>query len=119
MPSKSKSTLPDLLYVGIKGSVVALQKSDGKIAWSVRLPKGSSFVPIVQQGERLYAASSGEVSCLDAASGKVLWHNPLKGFGSGYASLAGAGFPMGAAQGEQTAAHAAAMSAIIAASAAG
>ena len=35
VPSKSKSTLPDLLYVGIKGSVVALQKSDGKIAWSV------------------------------------------------------------------------------------
>ena len=75
-------------------------------------------MPIVQQGERLYAASSGEVSCLDAASGKLLWHNPLKGFGSGYASLAGAGFPMGAAEGEQTAAHAAAMSAIIAASAA-
>jgi outer membrane protein assembly factor BamB len=30
----------------------------------------------------------GEIFCLDPLTGKVLWHNPLKGFGTGLASIA-------------------------------
>lgn len=111
MPSKSKSAGP-LLYVGIKGSVLALHKEDGSIAWSVKLRRGASFVPIVQDGSHLYAASGGEVSCLDSATGTVLWHNPLRGFGSGYAALAGGDFPTQAAL--EQAAHAAAAGALAA-----
>jgi hypothetical protein len=105
MPAKKNT--PDLLYLGIRGTVVALRRSDGEIAWSVRLRKGTSFVPLIQEGERLFAASGGEVTCLDAASGAILWHNVLKGFGTGYVALAGACFPIGAAALEE-AAHAAA-----------
>ncbi|MFN0008139.1 MAG: PQQ-binding-like beta-propeller repeat protein [Planctomycetota bacterium] len=96
------------LYVGIRGCVLALRKHDGTLTWSTKLRRGSSFVPIIQEGDRLYAASGGEVSCLDAATGAILWHNLLKGYGAGYASLAGAGFPTGAAALEQAARAAAA-----------
>ena len=71
-------------------------------------------MPIVQEGDRLYAASGGEVSCLERATGKVLWHNPLKGYRTGFVALAGSGFPTSAAATEQ-AAQAAAVAATIAA----
>lgn len=96
------------LYVGIRGSVLAMRKHDGAVTWSTKLRRGSSFVPIIQQGDRLYAASGGEVSCLDASTGAVLWHNQLKGYGMSYAALAGAGFPTGAAALEEAARAAAA-----------
>jgi outer membrane protein assembly factor BamB len=115
MPSTSKSTVGDLLFVGIKGHVVAIRKSSGAVVWSVRPGRGSTFVPIVQEGDRLYTASGGEVSCLDAATGKLLWCNPLKGYGVGYAALAGAGFPTAAAALEQAAQDAAAGAVAVAA----
>src|SRR5512137_643718 len=79
-----------LVYVGIRGCVVALDRESGELVWSAELHRGSSFVPIVVDGSRVFAASGGEVTCLDAATGALLWHNPLKGFGMGYAMLAGA-----------------------------
>ena len=79
-----------LVYVGIRGCVVALDRDSGDAVWSAELRRGSSFVPIVVDGARVFAASGGEVTCLDAATGAVVWHNPLKGFGMGYAMLAGA-----------------------------
>jgi outer membrane protein assembly factor BamB len=96
MPSKAKSPTTDLLFVGIKGSVLAIRKYDGAIAWSTKLRRGSSFVPILQEGDRLYAASGGEVTCLNGASGRVLWNNRLPGYGMGYAAIAGAGLPISA-----------------------
>ena len=112
MPAKKTTT--DFLYVGIHGTVLALRKSDGEVAWSVRMRMGSSFVPLVQEGGRVYAASGGEVTCLDSASGEILWHNTLKGLGTGYVALAGASFPIGAAALEQAAHAAAAASAVTA-----
>lgn len=113
MPSKKNHT--DLLYVGIRGTVLALRKSDGEITWSVKLRRGTSFVPLIQEGGKLYAASGGEVTCLDAASGDILWHNALKGHGMGYVALAGESFSIGAAASEE-AAHAAAAAAAASAS---
>jgi outer membrane protein assembly factor BamB len=108
MPSKSKFDPMQFLYVGIKGCVLALRKSDGTIAWRTELARGSSFAPIVQDGARLFAGSGGEITCLDCEGGKVLWHNPLKGFGTGYLAIAGGGFPTSAAAAEQAATAAAA-----------
>jgi outer membrane protein assembly factor BamB len=88
-----KPTKRELLYVGIKGRVVALDHESGEIAWSVELHRGMSFVPVVVAGSRVFASSGGEVTCLDAATGAILWHNPLKGYGVGYAMLAGAPDP--------------------------
>lgn len=107
MPARRSAPAPRLLHVGIGGHVVAVQRADGEILWSTKLRRGSSLVPLVLDGERLYAVSGGEISCLEAATGKLLWHNPLKGFGTGYAMLAGGADP-GAVSAIEAAAAAAA-----------
>lgn len=77
----------DLLFVGIKHSVIALDQRDGTEVWRTKL-KGSSFVTVLWDGEALCAASQGEVFRLDPATGAVLWQNPMKGLGLGLVSLA-------------------------------
>ncbi len=76
----------DLIFVGIKGSVVALYRSTGQQAWAIRL-KGMDFVNLVLEEDKVLATCCGEIFCLDALEGKVLWHNPLKGFGTGLATI--------------------------------
>ena len=78
------------IYVGIKGTVLALDRASGMQLWQTRL-KGSDFVNVVWDGDRLYAATSGEIFCVDPSNGGVLWHNPLKGYGWGIVSIAGPG----------------------------
>ena len=98
----------ELVYVGIKGFVVALDQTSGEVAWSTELRRGSSFVPIVVEGSRVIAVSGGEVTCLDAATGRLLWHNPLKGYGMSYAMIAGASNQAVASAVAEAQAHAAA-----------
>jgi hypothetical protein len=76
-----------LVYVGIRGSVLALEKVSGSRAWETKL-KGGAFVTILVDGPRIFAGTQGEIFCLDAANGKVLWHDGLKGYGFGLLSLA-------------------------------
>lgn len=77
----------EAVYLGIKGSVIALDKSSGKRLWATRL-KGNDFVTLLVEGSRVFAGARGEVFCLDAATGKQLWHDSLKGFGWGLLSIA-------------------------------
>ena len=102
------SAVAEQLYVGIKGGVLAMRKSDGTTVWYTRLRRGTSFVPLIVEDDRIYAASGGEITCLDATTGAQIWHNELKGYGTGYAALAGAGFPIGAAASEESSRAAAA-----------
>jgi len=74
------------VYVGIKGSVVALDRATGAQRWQAKL-KGSGFVALHRDDRHLYATASGEIFCLDPATGTVVWHNPLKGMGLGLASM--------------------------------
>ncbi len=86
-PTPMKPTSPaKSVFVGIKGSVVALEAATGTQLWATHL-MGSDFVNVVLDGDRLYATTSGEIFCLDAASGEGLWHNKLKGFGRGLAAV--------------------------------
>ena len=75
-----------LIFIGIRGSVLALNRDSGSIIWEARLP-GSSFVNLAWDENRVYALSNGEVFCLDAGNGSILWKNPLKGFGYGLGSI--------------------------------
>ena len=75
------------IYLGIKGSVIALDSSSGAQIWSTHLA-GSDFVNVVLDGENLYAATHGEIFCLNPIDGKDRWHNKLKGFGYGLCSIA-------------------------------
>ena len=77
----------ELIFVGIKGSVVALNRATGQQVWATRL-KGSEFVNVTFQNGMLLASCSGEIFCLDPLTGQALWHNPLKGFGTGLATIA-------------------------------
>jgi len=77
----------DLIFIGIKGTVVALYRTTGQQAWSNRL-KGMDFVNVVLENGKVLATCSGEIFCLDALDGRVLWHNPLKGLGRGLVTIA-------------------------------
>ena len=76
-----------LVFIGIKGSVVALNRATGEQVWATRL-KGSDFVNVVLEGGSLFATCCGEIFCLDPLTGVGLWHNRLKGFGTGLATIA-------------------------------
>lgn len=86
----------DLAFIGIAGSVVALNKATGKQAWATRL-RGYGFVNILVHDEQLLATVYGEAFCLEPLTGRVIWHNPLKGFGRGLAGIAMAGSASNAA----------------------
>ena len=79
--------LSELVFVGIGSSVVALNRTTGEQVWTVRV-KGYDFVNVVLDGSRLLATSCGEIFCLDPLTGSILWHNPLKGYGTGLATIA-------------------------------
>ncbi|MDB6020951.1 MAG: hypothetical protein JWQ04_808 [Pedosphaera sp.] len=77
----------DLIFVGIKGTAIALHRASGQIVWQTHL-RGSGFVNLVLEGDNLYATAQGEVFCLDPATGAGRWNNELKGYGWGLASIA-------------------------------
>jgi outer membrane protein assembly factor BamB len=79
----------DLIFVGIKGSVVALDRATGEMRWQTPL-RGSDFVNVTHQNGDVFAASRGRLYRLDSATGQVQWCNELPGFGYGIASIAGA-----------------------------
>jgi outer membrane protein assembly factor BamB len=78
---------PRRVYLGVKGSVIALDADTGQQLWVTHL-KGSGFVQVVLDGDGLYATTYGEIFRLDPQAGTVRWHNPLKGFGLGLVSMA-------------------------------
>src|SRR5436189_2519058 len=78
------------IYLGIKGSVIALNTATGEQRWATTLKSGD-FVNVVLDGSNLFAATRGEIFCLDPQTGIIRWHNPLKGYGWGLVSIAGEG----------------------------
>ena len=80
----------ELVFIGIKGSVVALNRANGQQVWATHL-KGSDFVNVVLQDGAVLATCRGEIFCLDPMTGVGKWHNPLKGLGTGLATIAAEG----------------------------
>jgi len=77
------------IFIGIKGSVVAIDRATGDTMWSTHL-KGSQFVTVAVDNGNVFAATYGHLFCLDPSTGYVRWTNELKGFGYGLVSIAGA-----------------------------
>jgi len=75
-----------LVFVGIRGRVVALNRETGEEVWRVNL--SSEFVTVLWDGDSLVAATSGEVWRLEPESGAQIWHNQLRGLRRGLVSLA-------------------------------
>jgi len=75
------------LYIGIRGTVLAIDRATGQEVWTSSL-KGAEFVNVVLDGGQLFAASKGRLYCLDPATGRILWENGLTGMGWGLVSIA-------------------------------
>ena len=72
----------DLIYLGIGGHAVALEKATGAEVWRAKL-KGGNFVNLCASDGSIYATAYGELFCLEPATGELRWHNKLKGLGTG------------------------------------
>lgn len=80
-----------LTFVAIQNTVLALRDADGSEVWRRALGGlfTSQFAGISLLGGRLFATCQGELSCLEPETGRVLWHNPLRGLGTGLVMVAG------------------------------
>ena len=76
-----------IIYLGIKGTVIALDGGTGEQLWATHLC-GYDFVHVVLDGDAVYGATRGEIYCLDARTGEGRWHNKLSGMGYGLVSIA-------------------------------
>lgn len=77
-----------MMYLGIRGTVVALDRRTGAEVWRTPL-KGGDFVNVALDGDSLFATARGEIYCLDPITGRIQWANPLKGLGWGLITIAG------------------------------
>lgn len=80
--------LDGLVFVGFNRRVVALDRYSGEIRWDWKAAKGSGYVSILIDGDRLIVNCQGYTWCLDPLSGEEVWFQPLKGFGTGIAGMA-------------------------------
>jgi outer membrane protein assembly factor BamB len=81
--------LEQLVFVGLNGRVAALEKRTGEVVWEWSSGR-SGYVLLLVERDCLVASVNGYLYGLDPLSGDQRWHNPLKGWGVGVASLASA-----------------------------
>ncbi|HEV2972686.1 MAG TPA: PQQ-binding-like beta-propeller repeat protein [Pirellulales bacterium] len=74
--------IEQLIFVGLNGYAVALDRETGEIVWSNNQMK-RGYVTLLLDGDRLIVSTNGYIYCLDPLSGEILWNNPLKGYGAG------------------------------------
>ncbi len=71
----------------------AIDASSGAEIWRTKLQEGLlkatayQDVSVIVRDGVIYAGSQGHLFALDAGSGRVLWHNPMKGLGFNDISL--------------------------------
>jgi outer membrane protein assembly factor BamB len=75
-----------LIFIGLNGWVVALDRDNGQIVWKCSELK-SGYTTLLLDGDRLIASTNGYIFCLDPQTGRVVWSNPLRGYGMGVTSL--------------------------------
>ena len=78
--------LDQLIFVGLKGYVIALDRDTGTMVWDCSELK-SGDVSLLLDGDRLIVSTNGYIYCLDPQTGRVMWDNPLTGYGLGIAHL--------------------------------
>lgn len=74
--------LEKLIFVGLNGYALALDRDTGEIVWSNNELK-SGYTTMLLEDDRLIVSTNGYIFCLNPMTGKILWHNPLKGYGIG------------------------------------
>jgi outer membrane protein assembly factor BamB len=88
MPRAKRS----LLFVGIKSFVVALDRASGAEVWRTQLPakyrNSAMLLSVMYDGDTIFASFAGEVFALNPKTGELLWHEPFKGLGTGFVTIA-------------------------------
>jgi outer membrane protein assembly factor BamB len=79
----------DSIFIGIKGTVVAVDRETCRTLWKTDL-KGADVVNVTLQDGDLFAACRGRLYRLDSSTGVLQWCNELPGLGYGLVSIAGA-----------------------------
>jgi outer membrane protein assembly factor BamB len=74
--------IDQLVFVGLNGYAVALDRDTGEIVWS-NDQMHSGYVTLLLDGDRLIASTNGYIYCLDPLTGAIQWHNPMSGYGAG------------------------------------
>jgi outer membrane protein assembly factor BamB len=74
--------IDQLLFVGLNGYALALDRETGEIVWSNNEMR-SGYVSLLLDGDRLIVSTNGYIYCLDPLTGHIRWHNPLRGYGAG------------------------------------
>jgi len=88
MSAQASRSVADLVFVGFNSSVIALDRYTGEMVWTWKSPKGTGFVALLLDGDRLIASAQGYMYCLDPMFGQEVWSNPLEGMGVGTPCLA-------------------------------
>lgn len=78
--------LDDLIFVGLNGTAIALDRYSGEIVWTNSEMK-SGYVSLLLDGDRLIVSTNGYMYRLDPLTGAICWHNPLKGIRTGPAHI--------------------------------
>jgi hypothetical protein len=78
--------LDQLVFVGLNGWVAALDRDSGEVVWYCS-ELNSGYTTLLLDGDRLIASTNGYLYCLDPQTGKILWNNPMHGYGTGVAHL--------------------------------
>jgi len=79
--------LSDLVFVGFNRKVAALERNTGSLIWQWQAPQGMQYTSLLLDGDLLIVSVDGYMYGLNPYSGELLWSNPMKGFGTGVASL--------------------------------
>ena len=74
------------IFLGIKGHVVCIRRTDGQELWRTRLGRNSITTVLVEEN-KIYAASRGHLYSLHRDTGKIIWENRLPGLGYGMCSF--------------------------------
>ena len=75
------------VIIGIRSHALSLDATTGAEIWRTKLKSGQ-FVTVYAREDRVFAGASGELFCLDRASGNLIWHNKLQKLGFGLVSFA-------------------------------
>jgi outer membrane protein assembly factor BamB len=72
----------ETIYIGIGGHVAAIDTTTGEELWRTKL-KRNSYITVLVRPNAVFGAASGELFCLDPATGAIRWRNGLPGLGTG------------------------------------
>jgi outer membrane protein assembly factor BamB len=90
------------VYAAAKGTLVAIDPSDGREAWRADFPTGgwfsSSIVTLSVEGSAVVVACGGRLTAFDAVTGRERWSRKVDGLGGGTIMLTGASSGAVAAQ---------------------